>query len=276
MAFPTKRIIKKRRGSAHSRPADPVASAYAPPAIKGEVIDRRPARNRKHPHPSTGDYYRVQTAPSPTLPKQTAPVEPKGTAAHQKALQQTLAEMPTEFRRSEDEIYSELVEQGQRGAFAALSAHREMAATILAAGGTRKEAADYAGITEATVSRFFEDQEFRARVSEVRSITLGRVQGRIVKDLERRTEPKKLKKMELVDVLRIYDRTAGPKSGAGKVAESITVNNYDAIFAEITRPDSPEEGEDFPGYGTEVIPLPGGGSQVIRKVPRSEVGSPRR
>lgn len=201
-------------------------------------------------------------------------MEPTGTERHQNAVEQGLAALPPEAQRSELEIYDEAIEQGHRPAFAALTAHREMAAAILAVGGTHGEAGNYAGVSEGTVRKYLEDDGFRARIAELRSFRMSGVQGRIVRHLEKLTTENNLKEMEVVDVLRIYDRTAGPKSG-NKVEQNIIINNkYDTIVAALTSADPPEEGEDFPGYGTTFVPVPGGGTQVIRKVPRARLGSP--
>ncbi|MDQ3024418.1 MAG: hypothetical protein M3R04_08565, partial [bacterium] len=225
-------------------------------AVRGEVIERRPARHREHPHSLTSGLD-IHRHPVPQDDKHAKP-----TLRHATAVERSLALLPPEMLRSEDEIFDELIERGQKPAHAAIQAHREMAATILAAGGTFEEAGDHAGVSAGTVGKFYEEESFRQRVEEMRAVVLSEVQGRIVADLKRRIL--QVDKMELTDVLRVYDRTvgtAGRNKGSTVNVGNLTVNNatYDTILAKISLPDADEEGGDLQGSGFDLVPLPSRG-----------------
>lgn len=282
MGFPPKRIIKRRDSSK----GDPVADVYALPALTGTVLTDRPARNRHHPHPTKGDFYRVQGQALNTLPRLTAPVKPHGTERHRKALEANLALLPAEAQRSEDEIYDDLIEAGETTVSAAHKAHQELAAQVLAVGGTYADAADRAGVNEETIRGYMEIELFCERIVELRGHTMTRIAGNVVTELERRTEPGRIALLETIDVLRIYDRTAGPKGGGASaipgVNVNVQINSYQDLMARITDvaafSDADAEGEsgDFPAYGADVVPVPGGSSQRIGTVSRARLGSSSR
>jgi hypothetical protein len=183
----------------------------------------------------------------------------KVTVGHADTVDQNLrvlAEAKPETTRGEAAIMGELVEAGVRPAYAALVAHQEIAAVMLAAGATLGEAANRAGVTEVTVSRYWADDSFRRRVQELRSIVIDGINGRIVGELDRRTKGRNLQEMEITDVLRVYDRT-NPKSRDGSRGTTVAGNlnvvqlNYEGLRAEIGRPDGAEESADFQVLGPE-------------------------
>ena len=166
--------------------------------------------------------------------------------------------------------------ESKRRAWAALEAHKEMAATILAAGGTLGEAADHAGVTEATVRGYLEDEHLRARIEEQRTLIRARIGGRIEQWMERRTaDPEALDAADPQTTLRIYDRVAGPAGGRG-VAPPPAVTNINILTygdlmeraARVTRrvqaservDDAGAQGGDFPLLGAGSPAVAGGGA----------------
>lgn len=156
--------------------------------------------------------------------------------------------------RGEEAIYNELIEQGVRPAYAAMAAHQEIAANMLACGATLGEAANRAGVSEVTISKYWSDMSFRRRVIELRSIVMDGISGRIVSELDRRTRGRNLQNMELSDLIKVFDRTNPKPTAAGRnvsVAGNLTVTqlNYEGLSAEIRRVDAAEESPAFPILG---------------------------
>lgn len=150
---------------------------------------------------------------------------------------------------------------GQRKKYAAMKAHQEMAAVILAAGGSFKMAAAKAGVSSRQVKKYYTEVDFRTRIEELRALMFSKVRGRVIKEMESRTEPGKIEKIELLDLLRVFDRVAGPVGGkaginiAGDV--NVTNQNYDTIIASLLAPESAEESTDFPSFELDSLRLPG-------------------
>jgi predicted transcriptional regulator len=237
------------------RSSSALSSLYVPETPVAEAgPPRRRRANEGHPHAMTGsgaDMHRHQMPDKgPSRQDYDSPV----TVGHAEAVEQNLATMQEadpNVARSEEQIYGELTAAGVRGPFAAMAAHQEIAAVMLAAGATLGEAAQRAGVTEVTVSRYWAEDSFRRRVFELRSIVMDGINGRIVGELDRRTKGRNLQNMELLDVLRVFDRT-NPKPSAGEkravtVAGNLNVTqlNYAGIAAEIAGPDAAEEVPDF-------------------------------
>jgi len=149
-----------------------------------------------------------------------------------------------------------------RQKYSAMRAHQEMAAQALAVGATQRMAATYAGISVRQIKKYFTDPDFRARIEELRVLLASKVRGRILRELGRRTTTTQIKQMELLDMLRIWDRIgggAGAKSSVN-IGEVNVSNNYDTILAALFAPNTGPEGTDFQGYGPEDLLLPGGDS----------------
>jgi hypothetical protein len=184
----------------------------------------------------------------------------------QRNLEILAAENPASVR-SEVEIYKEKLAEtppsSKREQYAALATHREMATTILAAGGTFDEAADWAGVTRSTVSGWYADADFRKRVEEQRSVVQSKIRGRIESWMDRRTaDPQALDNADPRTTLAIYDRISGPSGGrAGQgTQQPVTVNvalSYSELMeraistagsAETAKrvDDASQEGSDFP------------------------------
>lgn len=139
----------------------------------------------------------------------------------------------------------------KRVPYAPMRAHMEMAAQVLAVGGTFKMAAARAGVSQRQIKKYYQDEMFRKRIQELRDVMLSKVRGRVMRELGRRTEDEKLQKLEFLDFLRLFDRVAGAQSPGGKAAVNVEINNqqmsnYDTLLAALISPDPGTEGEDFP------------------------------
>lgn len=162
------------------------------------------------------------------------------------------------------EDYKEEIVKKPRIRYAAMRAHMEMAAQALAVGATQKLAAQYAGVSARQIKKYYQDPDFRARIEEHRATTTGRIRGKIIRELDRRTGSVAIKNMELLDMLRIMDRlTTGGKGMAITVEGDVNVNNkYENILAALFAPNTTEDGSDFPSYGPEDILVPGTSSPI--------------
>lgn len=153
--------------------------------------------------------------------------------------------------RGEDE--EETVERfaaKPRQKYAAMAAHKERAATALATGSTQRMAAKYAGVSPRQIKKYMADPDFRSRIVELRENLAGKIQGKILREFDRRMTGTEIRNMEIMDLARVFDRvTAGGKGMAITVQGDVNVGNrYEAILAELFAPDSGSEGENFPVY----------------------------
>lgn len=146
--------------------------------------------------------------------------------------------------------------------YAAMRAHMEMAAQVIAVGGTQKMAAKYAGVSPRQIKKYYTDSDFRTRVEELRGLLASRIKGKILREINRRTSGEDLKNMELLDMLRVFDRvTVGGKGMNITVEGDVNVENrYENILAALFSPNSGTDGGDFPGYEPEDISVSGGDS----------------
>lgn len=144
-----------------------------------------------------------------------------------------------------------------RTKYSAMRAHMESAAVVIAAGGTYDMAAAQAGINQRQVRKYMSDADFRARVNELREQMLGKVKGRIIQEFENRTDPEKIKHLEIIDLTRIFDRTTGDATGK---AESPGEIKYDQIIQQIFIDNSSTESVDFPEYGDDELQISDGDS----------------
>lgn len=159
----------------------------------------------------------------------------------------------------------------KRVRYATMQTHMEIAAYALASGATNKQAAEKAGISRRQVRKYMENADFRERIMELQETLGGRIRGRIMKEIDRRTTPEMIKKMELLDVLRVGDRFGlGRGTGNTVINDNREVHNYEATFnalfhgAENSQrlSDSEEEGADFPEFEPTSLALSGGDSPV--------------
>jgi hypothetical protein len=146
--------------------------------------------------------------------------------------------------------------------YSAMQAHMEMAAQALAVGATVKMAAAYAGVSRRQVKKYLASADFRARVEELRNLLVSRLRGKVIRELNRRTSPEKIAQMDLLDILRIGDRV-GLGRGENIAERDSGTSNYDRLIQQIFLVgQGRDQGEDFPLYGSESLPLPGTDSPV--------------
>lgn len=161
-----------------------------------------------------------------------------------------------------EEVQQQMVRKNPRIRYSGMRSHMELAAHALAVGSTQKMAARYAGISERQVKKYYADPDFRARIEELRTVLASKLKGRIMRELDRRTSGENIKNMELLDMLRVFDRiTVGGKGMAIQVAGDVNVsNNYEAILASLFNPNAGPNGSDFPVYESDSLQLSSGDS----------------
>lgn len=161
------------------------------------------------------------------------------------------------------EDYKESIARNPRLRYAAMRAHMEMAAQALSVGATQKMAAKYAGVSPRQIKKYYTDPEFRTRIEELRNILASKIKGKLLREMNRRTTGMNLKNMDLLDLLRVFDRvTSGGKGMSLHVDGDVNVNQYDTILQALFAPNARSNGGDFPVYGTDSLRLPGGDSPV--------------
>jgi hypothetical protein len=154
------------------------------------------------------------------------------------------------------------VKKTTRVRYQRMAGHMEMAAQALAVGTTQRMAAKYAGVTERQIKKYYADPDFRVRIDELRQVLASRIRGKLIRELNRRTNKSMLQNMDLLDVLRIWDRiTTGGKGVHIEGDVNIQQNQYDGILQQIFAVNSEGEGEDFPSYGDPSLRLPSGDPQ---------------
>lgn len=161
-----------------------------------------------------------------------------------------------------EDVQRQMVAKNPRIRYSGMRAHMELAAQVLAVGGTQRLAAKHAGVSERQIKKYYADPDFRARIEELRAVLASKLKGRIMRELDRRTSGPNIKNMELLDMLRVFDRiTTGGKGMAISVAGDVNVsNNYESILAALFNPNSVQDGSDFPVYGSDSLRLSSGDS----------------
>jgi len=202
----------------------------------------------------TGDRFEIAV-----LPKTAAPYN-----AHASTVSENLKVLRAP---AADKVYEKQIEK--RARYAAMKTHKEIAAHVIAAGGSPRQAAEKIGITRRQVRSYMEDADFRDRIKELQETLGSRLLGRVMKELGRRTTPKVIKKMELLDLLRVGDRVGLGRGNANTIInDNREVHNYEATFNQLFHqdaqqlPDSSEESADFPELELTSVALSGGDSQV--------------
>jgi hypothetical protein len=160
----------------------------------------------------------------------------------------------------------------KRVRYAAMQARKEQAAAVLAVGGTRRMAARRAGISHRQIAKYVADPDFRERVAELQELLANKIRGRVMKEVGRRTNPKLIKKMELLDLLRVGDRVGlgRGKASAVNIHQEFNQHNYEEVFNaaffgdndQESDPDAEEEGADFPTFKPTRLALSGGDSPI--------------
>lgn len=166
------------------------------------------------------------------------------------------------------EEIEEGIKKGQpRARYTGMRAHQELAAQVLAVGGTQRLAAKYAGVSYRQIKKYYSSSDFRTRIEELRAVMASKIKGRIMNELSRRTDPKMIKNMELLDLLRVMDRlTVGGKGMAIQVSGDVNVNNYETILASLFAVNPGSDGENIPVYEPAGLLASGIGSSVDEEV----------
>lgn len=153
--------------------------------------------------------------------------------------------------------------------YAQMHTHKELAAIAIAAGANTTQAAAKAGVSRRQIRKYMEDADFRERIHELQETLGGRIRGRVIKEIGRRTSPKMIKKMELLDLLRVGDRFGLGRGNASVVNINNEVTNYEANFNALFHAEDPkrlsdpeEEGADFPEFEPTSVALSGGDSPI--------------
>lgn len=153
--------------------------------------------------------------------------------------------------------------EAQRLPYAPMKAHMEMSAMVLAAGGSFRLAAEKAGISVRQVKKYYTTASYRQRIEEMRQTMFSKIRGRVIKEMEKRTEPGKIEQIELLDLLRVFDRVAGPIGGKAGVNIAGDVNvstaKYDTLIQALLAPQSSSEEPSFQFLELDGNSLPGGG-----------------
>ena len=212
--------------------------------MKSELVEYVPPRKKRDLLPARGDETSWDEKRRPVVEEGLKILDPK---------KETFEERQTRL-------------DGQRVPYAGMVAHQEMAALVLAAGGTTRQAAAKAGISKRQVKKYLESSDFRSRIEEMRQLKFSRIAGRVLKELEKRTKKGAIEHIDLLDLLRVFDRMYGDprKSGGGlQIGElNVTQNNYNALIAALLDAQSGDAGTDFQRVGPEDLRLPGTSSPV--------------
>lgn len=165
-------------------------------------------------------------------------------------------------RGKDEEDFIQEYKNKPRMKYAAMRAHMEMAAQVLAVGGTQKMAANYAGVSPRQIKKYYADPDFRMRIEELREVLAGKIKGKILREFNRRVTGTEIRSMEIMDLARILDRvTTGGKGMAINVQGDVHVGNrYEAILAQLFDPNAGEESADFQVYEPGSFSLPSGDS----------------
>lgn len=172
--------------------------------------------------------------------------------------------------KTEEELVDKNVKKRIR--YARMHAHKELAAIVLATGGTRKQASRKSGVSLRQIQKYWESSDFRDRVAELQELLGNRVRGKVIKEINRRTDPALIKKMELLDLLRVGDRFGLGRGKDSAINVNTEIHNYESTFNEVflnsgsdneeLDSDGEEEGEDFPAFEPTSLALSGGDSPV--------------
>lgn len=258
-----------------------VKQAYRPGKRAKKILQPRAARHLGHPH-NLMNGMDIHRHPVPDEGKTRTPKDSHITRKHAEMVQrnmellaqasgmgEALANEQVIFENALAVVPPDVQGQGARKQYAALEAHREIAAQLLACGATLNEAADWAGVTAGTVAKYYADPDIRARVDEYRQMLKGTIGGRILGSLERLTQdPDVLDGMAVRDRLQIYDRFES-RPGVGSVQlnqTNVNINSYPELMerlalvarreaASVNVLDAGDESGAFPTVGVDSTPL---------------------
>lgn len=159
----------------------------------------------------------------------------------------------------------------KRQRYAPMRGRQEIAAMVIAAGGTKQQAARKVGVSRRQISKYMASADFRDRIAELHETLATKIRGKIIREIDKRTTPEMIKRMELLDVLRVGDRFGlGRGNGSVIINDNREVHNYEATFNQLFHGiqdseqllDSEEEGADFPEFEPTSLALSGGDSPI--------------
>ncbi len=159
-----------------------------------------------------------------------------------------------------------------RRRYAPMAVHKEKAATALSTGASYKLAAAYAGVSVRTIKNYQQSASFRQRVAELRESLMGQLQGRLVAEFLRRTEPDKIANLEIMDLVRLFDRAAGigkANLSQKQLEDTTGADRYETIIEQILRIDTGGQSTDFPSFENGDFQLSAGSSPLGDEVPSS-------
>lgn len=214
----------------------------------------------------TTDKRDTHRVPIPENPQRVDIIEPKGGYGYRDKKDFTNVKAGIRMIDTKGQSFAQMQNKliDKRVPYASMQAHMEMAATALAAGSTHKLAAARAGISVRQLRNYLEHQDFRVRVEELRALMFSKIRGRVMKELVKRTAPGRIENIELLDLLRVFDRVAGPvgqKAGVNIGEVNVTHNNYDAVLAALITPQRGGQSTDFPDFELDSLALPEKGSR---------------
>lgn len=173
------------------------------------------------------------------------------------------------------EEVEEAIRRQPRIKYTRMRAHRELATQALAVGATQKLAAQYAGVSRRQVAKYMTEADFRERIEEHRTVMASKIRGKIMKEVDRRTDGKMVRNLEVMDLMRILDRLNGnsQKGITMNFEGDVNVNKYEGVLAAIFGTDTSGDVEDFPSYEHPSLTIPGTSTSVDSPVQDSERGT---
>lgn len=220
----------------------------SPEEIQQRKNDRAVARRIKAKKPAARDPKTGLNLPVRVLPGQV-------NAARAPVVQENVNLLKP---RADEKIHQDHLQNRTR--YAAMKGHMEKAAALIAAGATTTQAAQSIGVSRRQIRKYMESGAFRERVQELQETIGNRIRGRVLKEVDRRTSPSMIKKMELLDLLRVGDRVGLGRGDNVAVQNNVTQTNYELTFAQVVVSDAGEESEDFPTYSPSDLSVSGGGA----------------
>lgn len=171
---------------------------------------------------------------------------------------------------AKNNMENEDITYAKRVPYASMRAHMETAAVVLAAGGTQKMAAAKAGVHPRQIKKYNANPDFRQRVAELQETLVNKILGKVVTEIDRRTNPEIIAKMELLDLLRVGDRVGLGRGSGNTIVNDTSQTNYEATFNQLilSEPDKKrvlnagEENLDFPEFESTSLALSGGDSPI--------------
>ena len=154
----------------------------------------------------------------------------------------------------------------KRVKYAALRAHQEIAATMIACGATYEMAGAQAGVSDRQIRKYMTDSDFRARVAELREKLTSQVHGAILNRFAELVSAGNIRNLEVMDLTRIFDRVVGTSQGGGRGGPVVNTGEgqerYDNFLQQITVVVNSGQSPDFPEFETTDVRLSEGSSPL--------------